>query len=61
MGQGNNSDGEDGRRIRQGRCLSPILFNLHGEHLVREYLEGFGDFKVRGKVIRTCNMHKILC
>jgi hypothetical protein len=40
------------RGIRQGRCLSPILFNLHSEHLPKKALEGFGDFKI-GQVICT--------
>jgi len=39
-----------GRRVRQGYCLSPILFNLYGEYLDMEALEGFGDFKI-GQVI----------
>jgi hypothetical protein len=53
MGQGNFSNVKDGRRVSQGCCLPPILFNLYRECLIREAVEGFGDFKVRGKVIRT--------
>jgi hypothetical protein len=33
--------------------LSPILFNLYSEYLTKEALEGFGDFNIGGKVIRT--------
>jgi len=33
--------------------LSPVLFNLHSEHLPKEALEGFGDFKIGGHAIRT--------
>ena len=33
--------------------MSPILFNLYGECLTKEALEGFGGFKIGGKVIHT--------
>ena len=42
-----------GRRVRQGYCLSPILFNLCSECLTKEALEGFGDLKIGGQIIHT--------
>jgi hypothetical protein len=42
-----------GRRVRQGFCLLPILSNLYSKYFTKEALEGFGDFKIVGQVIRT--------
>ena len=33
-----------GRGVRQGCCMSLILFKLYGEYLLKEILAEFGDF-----------------
>ena len=35
--------------VTQGCCLSLVLFNMYGEYLTKEALEGFGDFKIGGQ------------
>jgi hypothetical protein len=37
------------RNVRQGCCLSPVLFNRYSKYLTKEAVEGFGDFKIGGQ------------
>ena len=42
-----------GRGVRQGCCLTPILFNMYSECLTKEALDGLGDFNIGGQIIQT--------
>ena len=53
LNQGETRSVKNGRGVRQGCCLSPILFNLYSECLTMEALEGFEDFKIFGKFIHN--------
>ena len=46
LDQGENDSIKIGRGVRQGCCMSPILFNLYGEYLMKEALAKVGDIKI---------------
>jgi hypothetical protein len=52
LDEGVTKSGKIGREVRQGCCLSPLLFNLYSEYFTPEALEGLGDFKI-GQIIST--------
>jgi len=53
LNQGETRSVKNGKGVRQGCCLSPILFSLYSECHTKEALEGFGDFKIGGQIIHT--------
>ena len=53
MDRGETRSVQIGRGVRQGCCLSPILFNLYSECLTKEALDGLGDFNIGWHIIQT--------
>jgi Reverse transcriptase (RNA-dependent DNA polymerase). len=46
-----NQGETDSVKIWRGCCMSPILFNLYGEYLIKKALAEVGDFKIGGRII----------
>jgi hypothetical protein len=53
LDQGETRSVTIGRGVRQGCCLSLILFHFYSKYLTKEALEWFGVLKIGGQVIRT--------
>jgi len=53
LDRGETKSVHTGRRVRQGCCLSPVLFKLYSECPTKEALHGLGDVNIGGKIIQT--------
>ena len=53
LDRGETRSEQTGGAVRQGWCLSPILFNLYSKCITTEALDGLGDFNIGGQIIQT--------
>jgi hypothetical protein len=61
LDQGQARSMKIGREVRQGCCLSPILFNLYKEYLTREHLEEYSRFLNRKTSNSRCEICRWHC
>ena len=48
-----SEEGEIGRGVRQGCCMSPLLFNIYAEAMMLEAMEGVEEgVKIGGKLLK---------
>ena len=59
LNQGEPDKVKIGRGVRQGSCMSPILFNLYGEYLMKEALAEVGEFKIGEQLLIRLGLRMI--
>ena len=56
LNQGETERVKIGRGVRQGCCMSPILFNLYGEYLIKVALAEVWDFKIGERIVNKIRL-----